>query len=157
MHQAPFHDALRGLAAAGFRASLDAVLGDARQLSAVVDEIAAPNLGIAYDVANTIGQEGPLDGVRTAGHRIRIAHMSDTWRGLWAHTSPGRGEVDFARCAEVLRSIGFGGVTVFELIDLEPPLPRLHDDLATFEKRLERRAIGHGALAPVQYVARGSQ
>ncbi|GAA2879255.1 hypothetical protein [Nonomuraea rubra] len=33
-----------------------------------------------------------------------------------------------------LRSIGFGGVTVFELIDLEPPLPRLHGDLATFGK-----------------------
>ncbi|MFF0771679.1 sugar phosphate isomerase/epimerase family protein [Nonomuraea wenchangensis] len=109
-------------------------LGDARQLSEVVDEIGAPNLGIAYDVANTINQEDPLDGVRTAGHRIRIAHMSDTWRDQWAHTSPGRGEVDFARYAEALRSIGFDGVTIFELVDLEPPLPRLHDDIATFEK-----------------------
>jgi hexulose-6-phosphate isomerase len=109
-------------------------LGDARQLSELVDHVGSPNLGIAYDVANTINQEDPLDGVRTAGHRIRIAHMSDTWRGQWAHTSPGRGEVDFERYAEALRSIGFDGVTIFELIDLEPPLPRLHDDIATFEK-----------------------
>lgn len=109
-------------------------LGDARQLSELVDHVGSPHLGIAYDVANTINQEDPRDGVRAADHRIRIAHMSDTWRDRWAHTSPGRGEVDFERYAEALRSIGFDGVTIYELIDMEPPLPRLHDDIATFEK-----------------------
>lgn len=109
-------------------------LGDARQLSELVDHVGAPNLAIAYDVANTINQEDPWDGVHTAGHRIRIAHMSDTWRHKWAHTSPGRGEVDFERFAQALRSIQFDGITIFELIDLEPPLPRLHDDIATFDK-----------------------
>lgn len=109
-------------------------LGDAAQLSELVDHIGSPHLGIAYDVANTINQEDPRDGVRTADHRIRIAHLSDTWRDRWAHTSPGRGEVDFERYAEALRSIGFDGVTIYELIDMEPPLPRLRDDIATFEK-----------------------
>ncbi|KAA9154676.1 sugar phosphate isomerase/epimerase [Amycolatopsis acidicola] len=109
-------------------------LGDARQLSELVDHIGSPHVGIAYDVANTINQEDPWDGVHTAGQRIRIAHMSDTWRDRWAHTSPGRGDVDFERYAEALRDIGFDGVTVFELIDMEPPLPRLHEDLATFRK-----------------------
>lgn len=109
-------------------------LGSARQLCELVDHVGSPNLGIAYDVANTINQEDPLDGVRAAGHRIRIAHMSDTWRERWAHTSPGRGEVDFERYAEALRAIGFDGVTIYELIDMEPPLPRLRDDIATFEK-----------------------
>jgi sugar phosphate isomerase/epimerase len=109
-------------------------LGDAQQLSELVDHVGSHNLGIAYDVANTINQEDPRDGVRTAGHRIRIAHVSDTWRDRWAHTSPGRGEVDFERYAEALRSIGFDGITIYELIDMEPPLPRLHDDIATFEK-----------------------
>lgn len=107
-------------------------LGDARQLSELVDHVGSAHLGIAYDVANTINQEDPLDGVRTAGHRIAIAHMSDTWRDRWAHTSPGRGEVDFDRFAQALRSVHFDGVTIFELIDLEPPLPRLRDDVATF-------------------------
>lgn len=109
-------------------------LGDARQLSELVDHLGSPWLGIAYDVANTINLEDPWDGVHTAAHRIRIAHMSDTWRDRWAHTSPGRGEVDFERYAEALRAIGFVGVTIFELIDLEPPLPRLHEDIATFGK-----------------------
>ncbi|MHA6630260.1 sugar phosphate isomerase/epimerase family protein [Pseudonocardia sichuanensis] len=107
-------------------------LGSAAELAELVDEVGHPNLGIAYDVANTINQEDPADGVRTAGHRIRIAHMSDTWRDRWAHTSPGRGEVDFERYADALREIGFDGVTIFELIDMEPPLPRLRDDIATF-------------------------
>ncbi|NKQ57898.1 sugar phosphate isomerase/epimerase [Amycolatopsis sp. K13G38] len=109
-------------------------LGDARDLSTLVDHIGHRNLGIAYDVANTINQEDAWEGVRTAGHRIRIAHMSDTWRARWAHTSPGRGEVDFERFGEALRSVGFDGVTIFELIDMEPPLPRLHDDIAAFGK-----------------------
>lgn len=109
-------------------------LGDARALAELVDQIGSPHLGIAYDVANTINQEDAWEGVHHAGHRIRIAHMSDTWRDRWAHTSPGRGEVDFQRYAEALRAIDFDGVTIFELIDLEPPLPRLYDDIATFEK-----------------------
>jgi sugar phosphate isomerase/epimerase len=109
-------------------------LGDARTLADLVDRVGSPYLGIAYDVANTLNQEDPWEGVHTAGHRIRIAHMSDTWRDRWAHTSPGRGEVDFERYAAALRDIGFDGVTIFELIDMEPPLPRLADDIATFEK-----------------------
>lgn len=109
-------------------------LGDAGAPAELVDHVASPHLGIAYDVANTINQEDPWEGVHTAGHRIRIAHVSDTWRHRWAHTSPGRGEVDFERYAAALRDIGFDGVTIFELIDLEPPLPRLPDDIATFEK-----------------------
>ncbi|HWC80362.1 MAG TPA: sugar phosphate isomerase/epimerase family protein [Pseudonocardiaceae bacterium] len=109
-------------------------LGDARSLAELVDHVDSPNLGIAYDVANTINTEDPAEGVRTAGHRIRLAHMSDTWRDRWAHTSPGRAEVDFEAYAEALRANDFTGVTIFELIDLEPPLPRLHDDIATFEK-----------------------
>lgn len=109
-------------------------LGDAQSLADLVDHVGSSHLGIAYDVANTINQEDPWDGVHTAGHRIRLAHMSDTWRDRWAHTSPGRGEVDFERYAEALRAINFTGVTIYELIDLEPPLPRLHDDIATFEK-----------------------
>lgn len=117
-------------------------LGDASALADLVDHVGSPHLGIAYDVANTINLEDPWDGVHTAGHRIRLAHMSDTWRDRWAHTSPGRGEVDFERYAEALRSVGFDGVTIFELIDLEPPLPRLRDDVATFEKLGWTRTLG---------------
>lgn len=60
--------------------------------------------------------------------------MSDTWRARWARTSPGRGEVDFERFGDALRSVAFDGITIFEPIDLGPPLPRLYDDIATFGK-----------------------
>jgi sugar phosphate isomerase/epimerase len=57
--------------------------------------------------------------------------VSDAWRGKWAHTSPGRGEVDFAGFAKALSQIGFAGPTVYELVDGDDPEPRLPADLAT--------------------------
>ena len=109
-------------------------LGGADDLVALAERWDTPWLRVAYDTANALATEDPADGVRRVGRHLAIAHVSDTWRDRWAHTSPGRGEVDFERYAEALRSIGFDGVTIYELIDMEPPLPRLRDDIATFEK-----------------------
>jgi deoxyribonuclease-4 len=106
-------------------------LGSARDLIDVADRIDSPWLGIAYDAANTIASEAVADGVRTVAHRLFIAHVSDTWRERWAHTSPGRGEVDFAAYADALREVGYAGPTIYELIDMEDPDPRLEADIAT--------------------------
>lgn len=105
-------------------------LGTAHELIAIADEIDSPHLGIAYDVANTIDHGDVAEGVRAVRDRLLIAHVSDTWRDRWAHTSPGRGEIDFAAYADALRSVGYAGPTVYELIDMEPPMPRLVDDIA---------------------------
>ena len=64
------------------------------------------------------------------GPRLALAHISDTWRDTWAHTSAGRGEVNFPAFAAALTEIGFGGPTVYELVDGEDPEPRLAADLA---------------------------
>ena len=56
--------------------------------------------------------------------------MSDTPRAPWRHTSPGRGEVDFAAFAAALQDVGYAEPTVYELVDEEDPGPRLADDLA---------------------------
>lgn len=81
-------------------------------------------------VANALAIEDPADGVRRIGPRLALAHVSDTWRDTWAHTSAGRGEVDFPAFAVALTDIGFGGPTVYELVDGEDPEPRLPADLA---------------------------
>lgn len=99
----------------------------------VADEVDHPRLGIVYDVANALPIEDPIAGVATVAHRLMLIHVSDTWRDRWTHTSPGRGDVDFEAFARILRRIGYAGHNVYELIDMEPPGPRLEADVAAFE------------------------
>lgn len=95
----------------------------------VVREIDHPNLGICYDCTNTLPFEDPAKGVQACGDLLLLAHVSDSWRSSWAHTSPGRGEVDFAAFADGLREMGYRGDVVLELMDGEDPTPRLATDL----------------------------
>src|SRR6185295_19366779 len=69
-------------------------------------------LQLCYDVANALAQEDPADGVRRIGPRLGLAHVSDTPRSPWKHTSPGRGEVDFAAFAAALLEMGYSEATV---------------------------------------------
>jgi sugar phosphate isomerase/epimerase len=104
-------------------------LGAATDLIEIVERWKSPHLRITYDAANALAAEDPAEGVRRVGRHLALAHVSDTWRSRWAHTSPGRGEVDFAAFALALREIGFAGPTVYELVDGEDPEPRLPADL----------------------------
>lgn len=105
-------------------------LGTSSELVRIAEQWNVGHLRLAYDVANALAQEDPAEGVRKAGPYVAIAHVSDTWSSRWAHTSIGRGDVDFAAFAEALRDIGFTGSTVYELVDGEDPEPRLAGDLA---------------------------
>jgi sugar phosphate isomerase/epimerase len=106
-------------------------LGRSGDLVEVVDRWSSARLRITYDVANALAIEDPAEGVRRVGGRLALAHVSDTWRSKWAHTSAGRGEVDFAGFAGALAGIGFAGPTVYELVDGDDPEPLLPADLAT--------------------------
>jgi len=98
-------------------------------LAALVERLDDAQLGIAFDCANAFMNEDPAAGVERIGRHLFIAHISDTWRHRWAHTSVGRGEVDFGRYADALRGLRFTGVTIYELVDGEDPDPRLAQDL----------------------------
>jgi sugar phosphate isomerase/epimerase len=100
-----------------------------RQLAAEI-ELAA-DLGAGYGY---LAQEDPVVGVARLGEYLGPAHVSDTWRARWAHTSVGRGEVDFAGFAAALAAAGFTGPTVYELVDGEDPAPRLAADFAALGK-----------------------
>jgi sugar phosphate isomerase/epimerase len=104
-------------------------LGAADDLVAIAEEVDHPRLTLCYDVANALPQEDPAAGVRRLGGRLGLAHISDGWRDRWAHTSAGRGEVDFAAFAAALEDVGYEEVTVYELVDGEDPGPRLEHDL----------------------------
>jgi sugar phosphate isomerase/epimerase len=105
-------------------------LGQAADLIGIVEQWRSPQLRITYDVANALAIEDPAEAVRQVGPHLALAHVSDTWRSRWAHTSVGRGEVDFAGFARALADIGFAGPTVYELVDGVDPEPRLPADLA---------------------------
>jgi sugar phosphate isomerase/epimerase len=106
-------------------------LGRSGDLVEIVERWRSPQLRITYDVANALAIEDPAEGVRRAGEYLALAHVSDTWRSKWAHTSAGTGEVDFAGFARALEQIGFAGPTVYELVDGADPEPRLPADLTT--------------------------
>jgi sugar phosphate isomerase/epimerase len=98
------------------------------EVKAVVDSFADESLGIAYDCANSLAHEDPAEGVRAIGDRLLIAHLSDTWKNRFAHTSVGRGEVDFKSYGDALREAGFAGPTIYELVDGEDPDRRIVED-----------------------------
>jgi sugar phosphate isomerase/epimerase len=109
-------------------------LGRSGHLVAIADEIGHPRLRLCYDVADALAQEDPAAGVGAIGARLGLAHVSDTPRAPWRHTSPGRGEVDFAAFAAALGAVGHAAPTVYELVDDEDPAPRPAGDLAALER-----------------------
>lgn len=121
-------------AAAGVTLALEnspyGYLGTSADLVRIINLVGSANVRIAYDVANALAQEDPAEGVRAVAASLVLAHVSDTWRARWAHTSIGCGEVDFAAFAQALTSAGFTGPTVYELADGADPEPRLPSDLA---------------------------
>jgi sugar phosphate isomerase/epimerase len=103
------------------------------EVADVVRKFSDGLLGIAVDCANTYGREDIAEGVRLAGSDLCMAQFSDTWTSRWAHTSIGRGEVDFDAFRQALTEVGFGGPCIYELVDGEDPAPRIADDLRTLE------------------------
>jgi sugar phosphate isomerase/epimerase len=115
-------------------------LGRAEDLLGIAQELAHPRLRLCYDVANALAQEDPADGVRRLAGWLGLAHVSDTRRDSWAHTSIGTGDVDFGAFATALDDVGYADVVVYELVDGQDPGPRLQRDL--------RSLAAHGFAAP---------
>ena len=119
---------------AGIKVALETLpfepLATGASVVSIVERIGDDNLGVCYDCTNTLAFEDPAEGVRAVGDKLLLAHVSDSWRDRWAHTSVGRGEIDFAAFARALAEINYTGDVVYELMDGEDPTPRLADDLA---------------------------
>jgi sugar phosphate isomerase/epimerase len=104
-----------------------------QDLLALVRAIDDELVGVTLDVANIFGREDVQAAVSTTASVLMLAHVSDTWRDRWAHTSLGRGEVDLQEFLRALRREGFGGPCVYELVDGEDPDPRIGHDLETLK------------------------
>jgi sugar phosphate isomerase/epimerase len=99
------------------------------ELANVLKDVAHPHAKVTFDVANALANEDPAAGLQAVAPHLALAHVSDTWREHWAHTRVGVGEVDFSAFAVALADVGFGGHTVYELVDGDDPDPRLGRDL----------------------------
>jgi len=104
------------------------------EVAALVREIGGRHVGITLDVANIFGKEDVAKAVKLAGELLMVAHLSDTWRKRWAHTSLGEGEVDFHEFIHALDESRFRGPCIYELVDGKDPEPRLARDLLTLER-----------------------
>jgi sugar phosphate isomerase/epimerase len=106
-------------------------LQSARAVSAFIRQSGIDGLGIALDCANSFfAGADPAEAARASGELTRLVHVSDSWSDRWAHTSVGRGAIDFGAFADALRAIAYSGTTVYELVDGEDPAPRLAEDRA---------------------------
>ncbi len=110
-------------------------LETAKKLADFVDQIGHPLLRLALDSANMFMVEDPAQGVLDAAGKIYISHVSDAWKRKWAHTSIGRGEIDFAAFHQALERVNYQGVTIYELMDAEDPVPRLAHDLGLLQSK----------------------
>ena len=78
-------------------------------------------IAVVYDVANGLfAGEDPADGIKMLSDSVELIHLSDTGTKLWRHDPVGAGEVDFRSVAEAIRSIGFSGQSVMEIISPNP-------------------------------------
>ena len=116
-------------------------LQTARELSDFIHETGHPSLRIALDCANMLMVEDPALGVADAAGKIQICHVSDAWRHRWAHTSVGRGEVDFQGFINALSAVGYDGPLIYELMDNEDPAPRLPADVARLNAWIDARRM----------------
>jgi sugar phosphate isomerase/epimerase len=103
----------------------------AADVIALLTTIGDKQLAVALDVANMLGKDESSAAVVKAASHLCLAHLSDSWRGRWAHTSIGRGEVDLRGFVQALQNISFSGPCIYELADGEDPEPRIAADLLT--------------------------
>lgn len=91
-------------------------LPTAKDMLDVADDIGS-GVGINFDVCNSafIKEDVP-DAIRLLGDRIKNVHMSDSGYDEFLHARLGTGVVDASSTAEALREIGYGRVTVLEII-----------------------------------------
>jgi L-ribulose-5-phosphate 3-epimerase len=108
-------------------------------LSAFVDKVGSPTVGVCYDIANAyfVGDD-PEEGLRRLAAHLGVVHLSDTTRRVWRHDPVGEGSVDFASVAATLREIQYTGTSMLEIVA---------------ENAVERIVDSHRLLAPLGWSA----
>ena len=85
------------------------------RLVALMEDLAAPNVGVCIDTGhrNLVGD--PAAALRTVGRHLITLHIHDNHGEADEHLLPGDGDISWPDIAQALRDIDYGGVFMYEL------------------------------------------
>jgi len=87
------------------------------QLVRLIEEINNRHLKIAYDIANANVVENVVKGLDKVKEHLIHLHLSDSRPNIRAHDPIGKGNIDYAVIAEMLKKMNYQGISVLEIID----------------------------------------
>jgi sugar phosphate isomerase/epimerase len=86
------------------------VLNSVADCNEVLRELDAPNAGLLFDFFHgSIEERDLVDSIHSAGDLIRHVHLGDNNRLL-----PGRGNINWKRCFDALKEVGYAGFVNLE-------------------------------------------
>lgn len=93
------------------------------ELMSALSRYGADEVGVVYDVANAyfVGEDLGY-GLKAAGSRLRLVHLSDTTRQIYRHDPVGQGSVPFATLPPLLANVGYTRHCMLEIISNTPEI-----------------------------------
>ena len=99
-----------------------AFLPRADDIMRALDHASEASIGVNLDIANarTAGED-PVAAVRRVKDRLKLVHLADNDGKGHRKEAIGRGNIDYASVANVLREIGFEGFSMLEMVTVNDP------------------------------------
>ena len=99
-----------------------AFLPRAEDIMRALDHAGEASIGVNLDIANarTAGED-PVDAVRRVKDRLKLVHLADNDGRGHRKEAIGRGDIDYAPVADVLREIGYEGFSMLEVVTANDP------------------------------------
>jgi sugar phosphate isomerase/epimerase len=116
---------------------------NASMLRQIVDEVASPHLGLAYDSGHATLAGDPIGIIHAMGPRLWGVHIHDNLGAKDDHLIPGMGVIPFDDVAHALATIGYSGTFILEVYRTTAEVRRdLTPERLAFIETLRRKASG---------------
>jgi sugar phosphate isomerase/epimerase len=119
------------------------MFGRAAVLRQVVDAVASPHVGLAYDSGHATLAGDALGAIHAMGPRLWGVHIHDTLGTKDDHLIPGMGVIPFDDVARALAAVGYSGTFILEVYRTTAEVRRdLTPERLAFIETLRRKASG---------------
>lgn len=95
--------------------------GQSHDLTQLIDELSAENLGICFDTSHANLTQDPLGMLKSFNKRIISLHLSDNHGQFDDHLPPGDGRVPWSGIMAGLKDIGYRDIFMLEVFSDKPP------------------------------------